>query len=170
MYANKSMYRATRPIYIKGGGLIPYKQVMRGEGVGSIFQSLSTAMGRVFSNPRLRATAKRVATSTASKIFNKTLEDRVSKFASDKVNQKIDTILGGKDEGKSSELSPQEQQRAKARIIDTIQKEGSEKNVQSNLQKTLREAREAQNRQIRLNQLGFGYSMPKRRGRPRKSR
>lgn len=167
MYANKSLYRATRPIYIKGSGLIPYKQVMRGEGVGSIFQSLSTAMGRVFSNPRLRATTKRLATSTASKIFNKALEDRVTQYASDKVNAKIDTILGGKDEGRSSELTPQEQHRAKARIIDTIRSTRSEKNLESNLQSTLEKARL---RQKLFEQRGYGYSMPKRRGRPRKIR
>jgi len=161
MYKNKTMFRSKKPVFVKGSGLIPYRRVIRGEGVSDVFQSVVKGIGRVLSNQKLRDSAKRIAVSTGKKIFTKALEDKVVDTASGIVNKKINKILDGKSEGDATELTPQETLRAKNRIQNTIVSKG-ESAVQGDLEKYLARAR-------RKKQRLEGSGM-KKKGRPRKNK
>ena len=161
MYKNKTMFRSKKPVFVKGSGLIPYRRVIRGEGVSDVFQSVVKGIGRVLSNQKLRESAKRIAVSTGKKIFTKALEDKVVDTASGIVNKKINKILDGKSEGEATELTPQETLRAKNRIQNTIVSKG-ESAVQGDLEKYLAKAR-------RKKQRLEGSGM-KKKGRPRKNK
>jgi len=161
MYKNKTMFRSKKPVFVKGSGLIPYRRVVRGEGVSDVFQSVVKGIGRVLSNQKLRESAKRIAVSTGKKIFTKALEDKVVDTASGIVNKKINKILDGKSEGEATELTPQETLRAKNRIQNTIVSKG-ESAVQGDLEKYLAKAR-------RKKQRLEGSGM-KKKGRPRKNK
>ena len=161
MYKNRSMFRGAKPVFIKGSGLIPYRRVVRGEGIGDVFQSIVKGIGRVLSNQKLRDSAKRIVVSTGKKIFTKALEDKVVDTASGIVNKKINKILDGKSEGDATELTPQETLRAKQRIQNTIVSKG-ESAVQGDLEQYLARARR------KKKQLS-GSGM-KKKGRPRKNK
>ena len=153
MYKNKTMFRAKKPVFVKGSGLIPYRRVIRGEGVGEVFQKIVKSMGKVLSNPRLRESAKR--------IFTDALEKKVVDTTSDFVNNKINKIIDGVNEGPSTELTPQETLRAKTRIANTIQTKG-ENAVSPALEGYLSKLRKQKQQQ-----QGSGM---KKRGRPRKKK
>ena len=161
MYKNKTMFRAKKPVFVKGSGLIPYRRVIRGEGVGEVFQKIVKSMGKVLSNPRLRESAKRIVTKTGKRIFTDALEKKVVDTTSDFVNNKINKIIDGVNEGPSTELTPQETLRAKTRIANTIQTKG-ENAVSPALEGYLSKLRKQKQQQ-----QGSGM---KKRGRPRKKK
>ena len=158
MYKNRSMFRGAKPVFIKGSGLIPYRRVVRGEGINEVFQSVVKGISRVLSNPKLRSSAKRIVVSTGEKIFTKALEDKVVNTASDVVNRKINKIIDGVNEGPSTEITPQETLRAKNRIAQTIVNKG-EPAVENTL--------EAYLAKLSKKQKGSGL---KKKGRPRKNK
>ena len=164
MYKNKTMFRSKKPVFVRGSGLIPYKRVIRGDGVGEVFQKIVKSMGRVLGNPKLRESAKRIATKTGKKIFTDTLENKIVDTTSDFVNTKINKIIDGVNEGPSTELTPQEVLRAKARITKTIVNKG-EDSLDTELPLYLQRLRAKQRRNKA--QSGSGI---KKRGRPRKKK
>jgi hypothetical protein len=161
MYKNRTMFRGAKPVFIKGSGLIPYRRVIRGEGINDVFQSIVKGIGRVLSNQKLRQSAKRIVVSTGEKIFTKALEDKVVNTASDVVNRKINKIIDGVNEGPSTEITPQETLRAKNRIAQTIATKG-EPAVENSLQEYLAKLRK-KNKEL----TGSGM---KKKGRPRKKK
>lgn len=167
MYKNKSMYRARKPVFVRGSGLIPYRRVIRGEGVGEVFQKIVKTMGRVLGNPKLRESAKRIAMKTGKKIFTDKLETKIVDTTSDFVNNKINNIIDGVNKGstgvESTELTPQETLRAKVRIAKTIETKG-EPGVSPALAAYFKRMREQNSAQI------SGSGMKKKRGRPRKKK
>jgi hypothetical protein len=162
MYKNRTMFRRVKPVFIKGSGLIPYRRVVRGEGINDVFQSIVKGIGRVLSNQKLRDSAKRIAVSTGKKIFTKALEDKVVNTTSDVINRKINKIIDGVNEGPSTEITPQETLRAKNRIAQTIATKG-EPAVENSLQEYLAKIRK-KNKEL------SGSGMKKKKGRPRKNK
>ncbi len=162
MNKNKTMFRAKKQVFVKGGGLIPYKRVIRGQGISDVFQKIVKSMGRVLGNPKLRESAKRIATKTGKRIFTDKLENKVVETTSDFVNNKINKIIDGVNEGPKTELTPQETLRAKNRITKTIQSKG-ESALDDDLPDYLKRIRARQ----RQAQRGSGM---KKRGRPRKKK
>ena len=164
MNRNLTLYRNNKGFFIRGNGLVPYRRVMmRGRGMQEIFKGVTKAMGKIFTNPKLQASAKRIVYDTGKRIFTQKLEDKVVSTASNAINNRINKIIDGVDQGAKTELSPQEFMRAKKRVTATLETKG-EKGVESVVEKYLRERREMKA------QRGFGMPAPRRPGRPRKKK
>ena len=161
MNRNLTLYRSSKPVFVRGSGLIPYRRVMmRGRGMQEIFKGVTKSMGKIFTNPKLQASAKRIVYDTGKRIFTQKLEDKVVSTASNAINNRINKIIDGVDQGAKTELSPQEFMRAKKRVTATLETKG-EKKVESAMEQYLRERRGS------LYMRGSG--MRRGPGRPKKS-
>ena len=165
MNRNLTLYRNNKGFFIRGNGLVPYRRVMmRGRGMQEIFKGVTKAMGKIFTNPKLQASAKRIVYDTGKRIFTQKLEDKVVSTASNAINNRINKIIDGVDQGAKTELSPQEYMRAKSRVTTTLQTKG-EKFVNPAIENFLRNQRKKKEAADLLR----GSGMKGRRGRPKKS-